>query len=71
MSYFLVSEVDDFKVVRQGEVLARDFSLAILPQLLMVMIKDHFGDFEELKVLAPVREDLSLLLVAMLDILPH
>jgi hypothetical protein len=58
-------------VVGQGEVLARDFSLAILPQLLMVMIKDHFGDFEELKVLAPVREDLALLLVAMLDILPH
>ena len=38
--------------------------------MLIVMMKDHFGDFEELKVLAPVRSDLALLLVAMLDILP-
>ena len=34
----------------------------------MVMMKDHFNDFEELKVITPVREEAASLLIAILEV---
>lgn len=36
----------------------------------MVLVKDQFGDFEELKVLTPVREEASNLLLTLIPALP-
>lgn len=32
------------------------------------MMKDHFNDFEELKVITPVREEAASLLIAILEV---
>jgi hypothetical protein len=34
----------------------------------MVMMKDHFNDFEELKVITPVREEAASLLIAIIEV---
>ena len=34
----------------------------------MAMMKDHFNDFEELKVITPVREEAASLLIAILEV---
>lgn len=31
----------------------------VLPHLFFLLLKDHFNDYEELKVLSPVRDEAS------------
>jgi hypothetical protein len=40
----------------------------LIPQVFIVIMKDHFNDFEELKVITPVREEACLLLIDLIKI---
>ena len=54
----------DLKVIRSDSISMTEIVRAILPQVFIVILKDHFNDFEELKVITPVREEaLNLLLI--------
>jgi hypothetical protein len=54
----------DLKVIKSETISLAEIVRAVLPQVFIVILKDHFNDFEELKVITPVREEaLNLLLV--------
>jgi hypothetical protein len=44
-----------------------DIVQALTPQIFLTIIKDNFNDFEELKVLTPVREEASGLLQGIIE----
>lgn len=47
----------------------KDVASALLPQVFLVILKDNFNDFEELKVLSPVRDEALKLLVTLIPYL--
>jgi hypothetical protein len=44
----------DLKVIRSDSISMTEIVRAVLPQVFIVILKDHFNDFEELKVITPV-----------------
>ena len=60
-----------FKVIDTQRISVREIARAFLPQLLIVMVKDNFNDFEELKVITPVRDEALSLLVCFLPHIPE
>ena len=56
----------DLIVIRSDKISVTEIVRAILPQVFIVILKDHFNDFEELKVITPVREEAINLLLMLI-----
>lgn len=65
LDYSVVDEA--LQIVQTGRVRRVDLMRALVPQVFMVMVKDHFNDFEELKVITPVREETANLLITIVQ----
>jgi hypothetical protein len=54
--YYIIGENGEGKlqVIEERQVAIQEIAKALIPQLFIVMMKDHFNDFEELKVITPV-----------------
>ena len=68
--YYIIGENGEGKlqVIEERQVAIQDIAKALIPQLFIVMMKDHFNDFEELKVITPVRDEALKLLVDLIQI---
>lgn len=68
--YYIIGENGEGKlqVIEERQVAIQEIGKALIPQLFIVMMKDHFNDFEELKVITPVRDEALKLLVDLIQI---
>ena len=68
--YYIVGDVEGGKlqVIEERQIAIQELVKALLPQVFIVIMKDHFNDFEELKVITPVREEACLLLIDIIKI---
>ena len=68
--YYIIGENGEGKlhVIEERQVPIQEIAKALIPQLFIVMMKDHFNDFEELKVITPVRDEALKLLVDLIQI---
>ena len=68
--YYIIGENGEGKlhVIEERQVAIQEIAKALIPQLFIVMMKDHFNDFEELKVITPVRDEALKLLVDLIQI---
>ncbi len=68
--YYIIGENGERKlhVIEERQVAIQEIAKALIPQLFIVMMKDHFNDFEELKVITPVRDEALKLLVDLIQI---
>jgi hypothetical protein len=68
--YYIIGENGEGKlqVIEESQVAIQEIAKALIPQLFIVMMKDHFNDFEELKVITPVRDEALKLLVDLIQI---
>lgn len=70
LEYHILSENaenGELKIIQTKQVSLDDILKSLIPINLMVLMKDHFNDFEELKVLTPVREVTTLLFVHIIE----
>ncbi len=68
--YYIIGENGEGKlqVIEERQVAIQEIAKALIPQLFIVMMQDHFNDFEELKVITPVRDEALKLLVDLIQI---
>lgn len=68
--YYIIGENGEGKlqVIEERQVAIQDIAKALIPQLFIVIMKDHFNDFEDLKVITPVRDEALKLLVDLIQI---
>lgn len=58
------------RVIESVKVSREELSRAILTYLVIMIIKDNFNDFEELKVITPVRDEALSLFVSLIPHIP-
>jgi hypothetical protein len=57
-------------VIEERQIAIQEIAKALVPYQFIVMMKDHFNDFEDLKVITPVRDEALNLLVDLIQIQP-
>jgi hypothetical protein len=53
-------------VIEERQIAIQEIAKALVPYQFIVMMKDHFNDFEDLKVITPVRDEALNLLVDLI-----
>ena len=67
LEYYLVGGDQELRLLETKTVALDQVLRSLLPSIFIVLVKDHFNDFEELKVITPVREEAILLLQSIIE----
>jgi hypothetical protein len=60
-----------YNILETINVSVKELAKALLPYLIILIMKDNFNDFEELKVITPVRDEALSLMVSLMPHIPQ